>query len=130
MREQQQLLHYHGILSHVQRNVFFLNLFLIKVVLLLNVQAPTFKPNPQTLVYVPYNTHYQTLTNVQSGKMHSKLINCKRKFVKSIHKNTHLRMAKPTPHTLVSFLGQASMHNYFILYLLTHTIIPKGTQFF
>ncbi len=38
----------------------------------LNVQAPTPKPNPQTLVNVPYNNHYQTLTNLQSEKMGSK----------------------------------------------------------
>jgi hypothetical protein len=51
-------------------------------------------------------------------------------FNKSVHKNTHFQMAKPTPHTWVSFLGQVSMRNYSSSYLLTHTIIPKGIQFF
>jgi hypothetical protein len=39
----------------------------------LNVQSPTPKPNLQIFVNVPYNTHYQTLTNLQSEKMGSTL---------------------------------------------------------
>jgi len=51
-------------------------------------------------------------------------------FCKSIRKNVHLWMAKLTPHTWVSFLGQTNMHNYSSWYILTHTIILKGNQFF
>jgi hypothetical protein len=39
-------------------------------------------------------------------------------------------MAKLAPHTRVFFLGQTNMHNYSSWYLLAHTIIPKGNQFF
>jgi hypothetical protein len=53
-----------------------------------------------------------------------------KKIYKFVHKNTHFQMAKPTPHTWVSFLGQVSMHNYSSSYLLAHTIILKGIQIF
>jgi hypothetical protein len=46
-----------------------------------NVQAPNPKPNPQTIVYVSYYAHCQTLTNLQNEKMCSKLAICKKKII-------------------------------------------------
>ncbi len=109
------------------------NFFLLALVfdwgcldLLLNFQAPTPKPNLQTLVDVPYNSHYRILI---SEKMCSKLTNCKKIICKSIHKDTHFWMTKLASHTWISFLGQVSMHDYSSWYPLAHDIISKGTEF-
>jgi len=92
-------------------------------------KPPPLNQTIKTLVYVPYNTHCRTLTNLQSEKSAQSWQFVKENY-KSIHKNMHLWMAKPAPHTWVFFLGQASMHIYSSWYPLAHTIIPKGTQFF
>jgi hypothetical protein len=95
----------------------------------LNVQAPTLKPNPQTLVHVPYNTHCQTLTKLQSEKTCSKLANCKKKFVNLFTKTPISE--QPNQHHTHGFVFGPSKHaQLFILKPFAHTTIPKGTQFY
>jgi hypothetical protein len=91
------------------------------------VQIPTLKQNPQTLIHVPYNTHCQTLTNLQSYKIYSKLANYKKKFV-NLFTKTPISKQPNQHHTWVFLWGQASMHNYSSYTLFAHTTIPKGTQ--
>ncbi len=84
-----------------------------------NVQAPTLKPNPQTLVHVPYNTHCQTLTNLQSEKMCSKLANCKKKFVNLFTKTPISKL--PNQHHTRSFFWVKQACTTIHLDTLLHT---------
>jgi hypothetical protein len=93
----------------------------------LNVQTPTPKPNPQTLVNVPCNNHYQNLTNLQSEKMGSKA-NCNFFFYKYVHKK-HPFSNGQTNTTHMGFFFGSSKHAQLFIFI-PHTITPQGTQLF
>jgi hypothetical protein len=77
----------------------------------LNVQAPTPKPNPQTLVNVPYNTHYRTLTNLQSEKI-AQMWRIAKKNSRNPFAKTPI-FEQPNQHHTHGYLvlGQVNMHN-------------------